>query len=245
MFIWQLLTATSVRCTAGELGNLGRVHHNQGHLKKARDYYYRARAIFFWKSFDLTMFMWQLLTAVWVRYTGIIVHSSFYIKRSSDLGMLTLQIFIITWTPTLRESRRLGDLNLGKAWLRWLCAGISPKSRRSNLTRFTSHAIFRRLTLHWCRGAAKAYWFSVELPSVLDEFMAAEDLVASAWSQSQTKNVSLLTGVLSSPLEEKGKDYSRTPRSLFMKASRVVLRGGVYGGGPSPMERPSFANKAG
>ena len=97
MFLWQLLTATSVRCTAGELGNLGRVHHNQGHLKKASDYYNRARAIFFWKSFDLTMFMWQLLTAVWVRYTGIIVHSSFYIKRSSDLGMLTLQIFIITW----------------------------------------------------------------------------------------------------------------------------------------------------
>lgn len=121
------------------------------------------------------MFMWQLLTAVWVRYTVssvtwivrkiiIIVHSCIvHIKRSSDLGMLTLQIFIITWTPTLRESRRLGDLNLGKAWLRWLCAGISPKSRRSNLTRFTSHAIFRRLTLHWCRGAAKAYWFSVEL----------------------------------------------------------------------------------
>ena len=71
--------------------------------------------------------------------------------------------------------------------------------------------------------------------------MAAEDLVASAWSQSQTKNVSLLTGILSSRLEEKGKDYSRTPKSLFMKASRVVLRGGVYGGGPSPMERPSFA----
>ena len=47
MFIWQLLTATSVRCTAGELGNLGRVHHNQGHLKKARDYYNRARTIFF------------------------------------------------------------------------------------------------------------------------------------------------------------------------------------------------------
>ena len=67
--------------------------------------------------------------------------------------------------------------------------------------------------------------------------MAAEDLVASAWSQSQTKNVSLLTGILSSRLEEKGKDYSRTPKSLFMKASRVVL--------PSPMERPSFANKAG
>ena len=114
---------------------------------------------YFWKSLDLTMFMWQLLTALWVRYTVssvtwivrkiiIIVHSSFYIKRSSDLGMLTLQIFIITWTPTLRESRRLGDLNLGKAWLRWLCAGISPKSRRSNLRRFTSHAIFRRLTLH-------------------------------------------------------------------------------------------------
>ena len=202
------------------------------------------------------MFMWQLLTAVWVRYTVssvtwivrriiIIVHSSFYIKRSSDLGMLTLQIFIITWTPTLRESRRLGDLNLGKAWLRWLCAGISPKSRRSNLTRFTSHAVFRRLTLHWCRGAAKAYWFSVELRSVLDKFMAAEDLVASAWSQSQTKNVSLLTGILSSRLEEKGKDYSRTPKSLFMKASRVVLRGGVYGGGLSPMEWPSFAKKAG
>ena len=50
MFIWQLLTATSVRCTAGELGNLGRVHHNQGHLKKARDYYNRARAIFFEKA---------------------------------------------------------------------------------------------------------------------------------------------------------------------------------------------------
>ena len=46
MFIWQLLTATSVKCTAGELGNLGRVHHNQGYLKKARDYYNRARAIF-------------------------------------------------------------------------------------------------------------------------------------------------------------------------------------------------------
>ena len=50
MFIWQLLTATSVRCTAGELGNLGRVHHNQGHLEKARDYYNRARAIFFEKA---------------------------------------------------------------------------------------------------------------------------------------------------------------------------------------------------
>ena len=50
MFIWLLLTATSVRCTAGELGNLGRVHHNQGHLKKARDYYNRARAIFFEKA---------------------------------------------------------------------------------------------------------------------------------------------------------------------------------------------------
>ena len=46
MFIWQLLTATSVRCSADELGNLGRVHHNQGHLKKARDLYNRARAIF-------------------------------------------------------------------------------------------------------------------------------------------------------------------------------------------------------
>ena len=46
MSIWQLLTVTSVRCTAGELGNLGRVHHNQGHLKKARDCYNRARAIF-------------------------------------------------------------------------------------------------------------------------------------------------------------------------------------------------------
>ena len=30
-----------------------------------------------------------------------------------------------------------------------------------------------------------------------------------------------------------------------MKASRVVLRGGVCGGGPIPMKRPSFANKAG
>ena len=46
MFMWQLLTGTSVRCTAGELGNLGRVHHNQGHLKKARECYNRARAIF-------------------------------------------------------------------------------------------------------------------------------------------------------------------------------------------------------
>ena len=191
------------------------------------------------------MFMWQLLTAVWARYTVssvtwivrkiiIIVHSSFYIKRSSDLGMLTLQIFIITWTPTLRESRRLGDLNLGKAWLRWLCTGISPKSRRSSLTRFTSHAIFRRLTLHWCRGAAKAYWFSVELRSVLDKFMAAEDLVASAWSQSQTKNVSLLTGILSSPLEEKGKDYSRTPKSLFMKASALCYAAAFTVAAPVP-----------
>ena len=53
------------------------------------------------------MFMWQLLTAVWVRYSVssvtwivrkiiIIMHSSVYIKWTSDLGMLTLQTFIIT-----------------------------------------------------------------------------------------------------------------------------------------------------
>ena len=53
IFIWLLLTATSVRCTAGELGNLGRVHHNQGHLKKARDYYNRARTIYFLKKLGL------------------------------------------------------------------------------------------------------------------------------------------------------------------------------------------------
>ena len=156
------------------------------------------------------MFMWQLLTTVWVRYTVssvtwivrktiILVHSSFYIKRSSDLCMLTLQIFIITWTPTLRESRRLGGLNLGKDY--GDCALASHLKVGGRTWKDLIRTQFRRLTLHDVEELRKRIGFLLNYVLSSTNGMAAEDLVTSAWSQSQTKNASFLTGVFRSRLE--------------------------------------------
>ena len=135
--------------------------------------------------------------------------------------MLTSQIFIITWTPTLKESRGLDGLKLGEDYDD--CAqAFHLKAGGRTWSKDLPRMQLRRLTLHQSRGVAKACWFSVEPRSVLKRFTYIEDLVTSAWSQSKMKNTSLLTGVLSSRLEKKGKDYSRTCYYLFAVAFTVA-----------------------
>ena len=154
---------------------------------------------------------------------------------SSDLGMLTSQIFIITWTPTLKESRGLDGLKLGKDYDDCALA-FHLKAGGRNWSKDLPRMQLRRLILHQSRGTEKACWFSVEPRSVLKKFTSAEDLVTSAWSQSKMKNASLLTGVLSSRLEKK--------RERLFSDMLLFICGSVYGGGPSAMERLSFANEA-
>ena len=87
-----------------ELGNLGRVQHKQGHLKKAGDYYDRARAIFLKKlgpDHVHVVTTYSSLSQVHRELGNLdraedYYHRAFVKELSSDLGTLTSQIFIIT-----------------------------------------------------------------------------------------------------------------------------------------------------
>ena len=89
----------------------------------------------------------------------------------------------------------------------------------------------RRLNLHQSRGAAKACWFSVEPRSVLKKIHVCRVKSVKNEKCQFAHRRPILT--------------SREKRERLFSDMLLFICGSVYGGGPSAMERFSFANEAG
>ena len=123
-----------------ELGNLGRVHHKQGHLKKARDYNNRARAIFLKKlgpDYVHVATTYSSLGQVQRELSNLdrardYYHRAFVILHKTELrsGHVDVANFHNYLNAPTERVRRTGWPESWKR-LRGLCAGISPKSRGS------------------------------------------------------------------------------------------------------------------